>query len=204
MSPRPVSISCLHFGLFDDLVLPTVCRLKIKLQTALSLTLKILPSLLNHFSLALLPLLAKLHSTMLWSAAFHCRTSSGSILGCWSWRPLNPLPSLRAKSSLSKSFHCCDFFFSTLNTYSKCYFLGQNPLAFFSSSDTIPALSVVCGSWLWNCWREPAGQTMLPHKPEQLWSSHLNPILRVDLVYLPCFLLFLNVAKNHSVLAFIV
>lgn len=53
-----VSISSLFFGLFDDLLLPTVCRLKIKLQIALSLTLKILPSLPNHFSLARLPLLS--------------------------------------------------------------------------------------------------------------------------------------------------
>lgn len=61
MFPRSVSISSPLSALFDDLMLPTVCRLKKKNQITRCFVLdikKILSSLPNHFYLARLALLS--------------------------------------------------------------------------------------------------------------------------------------------------
>lgn len=130
---------------------------------------------------------------MLWSKEFNCYTGNGSVLGCSSWHSLNPHALIQKWIFFHLSLFIVVNSFQHIKHLFEMLFTWPKPSCiFFNSSDTIPVLSAVYSSWLWKLLKRTSWTdsslllTVPPHKPQQLWSSHLNAILRVDLIYPPC------------------
>lgn len=138
--PPSTSISGLSSALRDDSMLPIVCRLQIKLQVVLSLTLEPLPFLPPLSCLACLPPLK-------WNYSLPCCEVRGSIVvqgthPRWDVPPgisFNPCALVQSGTFFLLSLVVGVNLFSALNSSLKCYLLGHYLHAFsFNSSDTIP------------------------------------------------------------------
>ena len=129
---------------------------------------------------------------MLWSKGCNCYTRNAPILWCSSWHAFNPCALIQNWIFFHLNLIVGVNFFSTLNSYLKCYLLGLYPYAFCNSSNKIPIHIVHCLQFLTS---KTVGEDQLNSHPfywlyhhinPAIMKYHLNAVLWVDLTSILC------------------